>query len=116
MNPKKLRRADLPTGPLAIGLARRRAIMEKLFNVRARGRCECMGECGTSHPLPEVKVSRRCHHAHGDTIMPGKVTLYLSFTPKNGDATDARPDNLVLHCPACRVGYLNQKAGGSNAA
>lgn len=64
---------------------------------RAKGRCECEGECGTGH-------MGRCPRRHGQQLSPqAKVVLttaHLNHTPEDCDR-----DNLKGMCQRCHLGY-----------
>lgn len=68
---------------------------------RAQNRCECQGECGDTHPGPDVW---RCHAEHGALIIrdPDRPALYEVHTPcggcAGGDPDCARAIRVVLTC------------------
>lgn len=66
---------------------------------RARGRCECVGECGRGTHLG------RCPNRHGyaayDTgVRVVLTTAHLDHTPENCD-----PENLRAMCSGCHLHY-----------
>lgn len=78
---------------------------------RAKGRCECEGECGRTH-------SHRCSREHGQFVIgaAGKqikivlTVMHLDHDPRNCD--DA---NLLAACQACHLRY-DMKHHQKNAA
>lgn len=68
---------------------------------RAKGRCECTGECGHHHRAPWSLEPHRCPEWDGEehTITGSKVVLtvaHLNHTPE-----DCADDNLKAMCQRC---------------
>jgi hypothetical protein len=63
---------------------------------RAQFRCECLGECGRTHP------EGRCQWLHGEVLagMAGAVVLAVLPLDHNPDNLD--PANLRAYCQLCR--------------
>lgn len=63
---------------------------------RARGRCECAGQCGTNH-------GPRCpaRQGHGHPERTGE-TVYLIPIPRDHVAWHATEENLIAMCQMCR--------------
>lgn len=78
-----------------------RAISDRIRFDRAKGRCECEGECGLEH----LDASGRCEAGHWD-IHPdtgSRVILtvaHLDHQPENND-----PANLRAMCQRCHNRY-----------
>lgn len=74
-------------------------ISQWIKQVRAEGRCECLGECGRgTHP-------GRCpnthgHPAYGTGSRVVLTTAHLDHTPENCD-----PANLRAMCQGCHLHY-----------
>jgi hypothetical protein len=71
---------------------------------RAKGRCECTGQCGrpTWHLSP---TDGRCENRHGQpAIVTGSrvilTTAHLDHTPEHCD-----DDNLLAMCQGCHLHY-----------
>lgn len=76
---------------------------------RAEGRCECIGECGTSH-------SGRCPNRNGrpSVVTGSRVVLtvaHLDHTPENCD-----PNNLRAMCQGCHLRYDREHHAETRAA
>lgn len=71
------------------------------IRVRAKGRCECTGECGLhrTHPGP-----RRCTERQGTPAKwaRGRVMLTTAHV-NNPDPQDCRDDNLKQMCQRCHL-------------
>ena len=72
-------------------------ISERIRFGRAKGRCECVGECGLhSVPCP-------AHHARAHPVTQSMVVLtvaHLDHTPENCD-----DENLKAMCQRCHLNY-----------
>jgi hypothetical protein len=68
---------------------------------RALGRCECTGQCGTTHATTDDRCEARHNGPHPRTGSKVVLTVaHLDHTPENSD--DA---NLLAMCPACHLAY-----------
>lgn len=70
---------------------------------RAKGRCECAGECG--RPYDHLETDERCRNVHGQpAYLTGSIvvltTAHLDHTPENCD-----PGNLKAMCQGCHLHY-----------
>lgn len=80
-----------------------RRISDRIRFGRARGRCECRGECG--RPRVHLRRDGRCRNRHGyrafGTGSPVVLTTaHLDHTPENCD-----PANLRAFCQGCHLHY-----------
>ncbi|WP_280420051.1 hypothetical protein [Nocardia carnea] len=80
-----------------------RAISERIRFGRARGRCECRGECG--RPPGHLELDGRCRNRHnrpawgtGSNVI--LTTAHLDHTPEN-----CAPANLRALCQGCHLHY-----------
>lgn len=79
------------------------AISDSVRFERARGQCECTGECGTWR-----HGTARCRRRHGDRhigadgrpVTTVLTTAHLDHTPEN-----CNPANLRAMCQGCHLGY-----------
>jgi hypothetical protein len=79
---------------------------------RAKGQCECRGECGREHP------AGRCLAVHGRPIDPtAEVVRFVVLTTMhlNHDERDGRDENLLAACQRCHLTY-DAKRHAKNAA
>ena len=85
---------------------------------RAGGRCECRGECGSTHPVPEhpwsapagyVPGEKRCPRTHGAILTNvrtrAEMRVVLTVAHLNHDPGDCRDENLRAMCQACHLTY-----------
>jgi len=85
-----------------------REISRRIRFDRAKGRCECAGQCGRDHRAdnrPQFDDEDRCDAVHGEPhpVTRSLVVLtvaHLDHTPENCD--DA---NLVAMCQKCHNAY-----------
>lgn len=81
---------------------------------RARGRCECTGECGLHQPLVSVKdlhraarlglaVKRRCIEQEGKPATYAKGKVMLTVHHLGHDPTNNHPRNLKAMCQRCHL-------------
>lgn len=73
---------------------------------RADGRCECTGQCGTSHKFGAIKQCSNTHGrpaVHGTDKMVSLVVQALDGNDRNH--TDA---NLIAMCQACAKRLRNR--------
>ncbi len=108
-----------------------KAISDRIRFRRARGRCECTGQCGKEHRVQVIHCRgqgaaveelareiepRRCFAMHGQDHprTKSKVVLtvaHLDHTPENcGD------DNLLAMCQACHLAYDAEHHAASRRA
>ncbi len=73
-------------------------ISKRIRNIRAEGRCECEGECGTGHPGRCTARNGRPNLATGSRVV--LTVAHLDHTPENCD--DA---NLRAMCQRCHLSY-----------
>ncbi len=66
---------------------------------RAKGQCECAGECGLH------TTSGRCTERHGDAAKFAKGKVILTVAHLNHDETDCREENLKAMCQRCHLRY-----------
>lgn len=81
---------------------------------RAKGRCECVGECG--RPYLHLDVDDRCRNHHGQPAwQTGSnvvlTTAHLDHTPENCD-----PANLKAMCQGCHLHYDREHHAQTRAA
>jgi hypothetical protein len=74
------------------------AISHRIRFVRAAGRCECDGECGTGHDSRCLAVHGAPSPLTGATVV--LTTAHLDHTPENCD-----DGNLVAMCQRCHLAY-----------
>lgn len=67
---------------------------------RAKGRCECHGECGSPGCGPE-----RCTAVHGKPAPVSGKTVVLTTAHLNHTPEDCRPENLRALCQKCHLAY-----------
>jgi len=65
---------------------------------RAKGRCECEGECGIDH-------DGRCQAVHGKSNPMTGSKVILTTMHMNHDTTDNRDENLKAGCQRCHLRY-----------
>lgn len=82
------------------------AVHDRIRFDRADGRCECTGQCGTSHKFGAIK---RCSNTHGRPAVHGTdkmVSLVVQALDGNDrNHTDA---NLIAMCQACTKRHRNR--------
>lgn len=91
-----------------------RKISDRIRFGRAKGRCECRGECG--RPRTHLRRDGRCRNRHGfpaySTGSPVVLTTaHLDHTPENCD-----PDNLRAFCQGCHLHYDRGHHAATRAA
>lgn len=83
---------------------------------RARGRCECTGECGKSHwvTLERAELAFgtrfrkrtwRCLEKHGEPALNANGTVVLTVAHLDHTPENNTHDNLVAMCQACHLRY-----------
>ena len=87
-----------------------KAISARIRFERAKGRCECRGECGHNHPEYYCSKKRRrerqrCSARHGQPhpVTGSRVILtvaHLDHQPENSD-----DGNLTAMCQRCHLAY-----------
>lgn len=80
------------------------AISKRIREDRAKGRCECVGECGIAHGIGTTNGGR-CLEENGKMAIfaRGRIVLtvaHLDHTPENVDDS-----NLKAMCQACHLRY-----------
>ncbi|MGV9742824.1 hypothetical protein [Nocardia farcinica] len=91
-----------------------RAISDWVRFTRARGRCECRGECG--RPPVHLAGDGRCPNEHGQrshhTGSPVVLTTaHLDHTPEH-----CEPENLRAMCQGCHLHYDRDRHAETRAA
>jgi hypothetical protein len=84
------------------------AISRRIRHKRARGRCECRGECGIDHGgrCPAINGER---NARGSRVV--LTVAHLDHTPEH-----AEDCNLLAMCNACHLRLDTDQHGKSRAA
>jgi hypothetical protein len=68
------------------------------IRLRAKNRCECLGECGLHHEHRCIELNGEpAHFAKGKIVL---TTAHLNHTPE-----DCRPENLKAMCQRCHLRY-----------
>ena len=98
-----------------------KAISRRIRFDRAKGRCECRGECGTAHRSPHylgnvVVVVDRCgaRNREPHPVTGSRVVLtvaHLDHTPENCDE-----GNLKAMCQRCHLSYDKDEHARTRAA
>lgn len=73
------------------------AISLRIRTVRARGRCECVGQCG-KHDEPCAALNGEPHPVTGSNVV--LTTAHLNHVPE-----DVRDENLAAMCQRCHLAY-----------
>lgn len=71
---------------------------------RANRRCECRGECGTTHPGGGPKSAGQRCHLREDDVLPKVGTIHLSLLFLDGDSRNFAAENLRALCHCCFQG------------
>lgn len=66
---------------------------------RARGRCECLGECGRG------THEGRCPNVHGMPAYGTGSTVVLTTAHRDHTPENCDPANLAAFCQACHLNY-----------
>ncbi|WP_433603738.1 hypothetical protein ACQPXH_33100 (plasmid) [Nocardia sp. CA-135953] len=73
---------------------------------RARGRCECTGECGRPvFPIYHLGDDGRCRNRHGGRAVGTGSRVVLTTAHLNHTPEDCRPENLKAMCQGCHLFY-----------
>ena len=77
-----------------------RQISDRIRFDRAKGRCECRGECGLhkDHPGP-----RRCVEVHGQPAKWAKGKVVLTVHHRDGRPENCADSNLIACCQRCHL-------------
>src|SRR3990167_6486678 len=75
-----------------------RAISAHIRGVRAKDRCECMGECG-------LHRQRRCVELNGKPAIWARGKVVLTVAHLNHIPEDCREENLKAMCNRCHLVY-----------
>lgn len=70
----------------------------EIRDVRAGGRCECAGECGTGH-------AARCGAWHGEPHPDTGSTVTLTVAHRDHNPANNDPANLAAMCQRCHLAY-----------
>jgi hypothetical protein len=73
-------------------------ISDEIRFERAKGQCECEGECGLHH-------GRRCVEKHGDLARWANGKVILTVAHLNHNEKDSRRKNLKAMCQRCHLRY-----------
>jgi len=65
---------------------------------RAKGRCECTGECA-------LHIGKRCIEMDGQPAKFAKGKVMLTVAHKNNYKPDCRDENLFALCNRCHLRY-----------
>lgn len=76
-----------------------KSISDEIRFGRAKGRCECKGECG-SHT-----TTGRCVEVHGKAAIYAKGKVILTVAHLNHNPKDNRRKNLKAMCQRCHLRY-----------
>lgn len=112
-----------------------KAISDRIRFERAKGRCECRGECGVDHDrrldaigrevtdLPGLwhvtdSLDERCTARHGSPILGnGRGSpVVLTTAHRNHTPEECGDDNLVAMCQRCHLAYDREQHAASRAA
>lgn len=72
------------------------AISQRIRFERARGRCECTGQCG-------LHRGRRCQEQHGHPALWARGRVVLTTAHLNHVIEDCSDDNLIAACQRCHL-------------
>jgi hypothetical protein len=72
----------------------------RIRNERAKGRCECTGECGT-HAIAWAP----CPATNGKPHPITRSVVVLTVAHLNHDPRDCRDENLKAMCQKCHLNY-----------
>lgn len=89
------------------------SISDRIRFKRARGRCECMGECGRTHEVftthdKEVVPSGttlRCLNVNGRPSPFTGAKIVLTVAHLDHNPANCAEDNLVAMCQRCHLAY-----------
>lgn len=81
---------------------------------RARGRCECRGECG--RPVVHLAADRRCPNEHGQRARDTGKPVVLTTAHLNHVVEDCRLENLAGWCAPCHLYYDREHHAQTRAA
>jgi hypothetical protein len=83
-----------------------KAISERIRFERAKGRCECIGECGDldRHRWLDDEV-RRCPAIHGKPAPLGGKRVILTVAHLDHVPENCADDNLRAMCQRCHLRY-----------
>lgn len=79
-----------------------KAISYRIRFDRAKGRCECEGECGLHRTTPGP---RRCTEIHGQPATWAKGKVVLTVAHLNHEPSDCADENLRAMCQRCHLRY-----------
>ena len=77
-------------------------ISRKIREERAKGQCECHGECGLHNRNPGP---RRCEERHLRPARWAQGRVVLTVAHLNHDPADCREENLRALCNRCHLRY-----------
>lgn len=77
---------------------------------RAKGRCECNGECGLH------STTGRCIERHGAPAQYAKGKIVLTVAHLNHNESDCRKENLKAMCQRCHLRYDSNQHKNNSAA
>lgn len=92
------------------------------IRARARGRCECHGECGNLHETepgtgddtpwsdePAAELFTRCASLAGRDNPVTRRTVILTVAHLNHTPMDCRDENLRAMCQRCHLSYDRER-------
>ncbi|WP_243659344.1 hypothetical protein [Tamaricihabitans halophyticus] len=80
-----------------------REISHRIRFDRARGRCECRGECG--RPRRHLDHDARCRNRHNQPAWLTGTRVILTTAHLNHTPEDCDDENLRAWCQACHLHY-----------
>lgn len=87
-----------------------RAIAASVKDDRARGRCECEGECGRG------THEGRCPNLHGGPAYGTGSTVVLTVAHLDHTPENCAPENLRAMCQGCHLHYDREHHRASKLA
>lgn len=89
------------------------SISHRIRFLRAKGRCECLGECGRPHDNFHMKGkegtldqrTERCTAVHGREAPFTGSLVVLTVAHLNHRPHDCRDENLAAFCQRCHLAY-----------
>jgi hypothetical protein len=90
-----------------------RLISDRIRFDRAKGRCECEGECGLHRTTPGP---RRCEEVHGQPAKWAKGRVVLTVAHLDHTPEHCANDNLKAMCQRCHLRYDREHHSRNSAA
>lgn len=79
-------------------------ISDRIKFERAKGRCECVGECGRD-PYHLDPIDGRCVNRHGQPAIGSGSKVVLTTAHLNHEPSDCRDEALKAMCQGCHLWY-----------